>query len=56
MIFINETCPKCGHNIQNLFATTYQSNSQNECFNCGWNKNREAEDVERQSYSRKTKA
>ena len=41
MIFITETCPKCGHNIQNLFTLTYPSFPQNECFNCGWDKNRE---------------
>ena len=51
MIFINETCPKCGHNIQNLFGATYSSNSQNECFNCGWDKNKESE----QPYSNKSK-
>ena len=51
MIFINETCPKCGHNIQNLFIATFPVNSQSECFNCGHNKNQEIE----QSYNYKSK-
>lgn len=46
MIFINESCPKCGRNIRNLFTATHSFDDHNECFNCGWSKNGETEDVE----------
>ena len=53
MIFINESCPKCGRSIRNLFTATHSFDDHNECFNCGWNKNRETEDAKKQSYTRK---
>lgn len=36
MAIIIETCPKCGHDLQNLVICTYPPIPRKECHNCGW--------------------
>ena len=36
MSIIIETCPKCGHDLQDLVITTYPPIPAKQCFNCGW--------------------
>lgn len=36
MAIIIETCPKCGHDLQDLVICTYPPIPQKKCFNCGW--------------------
>ena len=33
---IIETCPKCGHDLQNLIICTYPPIPRKECTHCGW--------------------
>ena len=35
MIMI-ETCPKCGHDLQNTVICTYPPIPRKVCWNCGW--------------------
>lgn len=35
-MIIIETCPKCGHDLQNLVLTANPPITQKQCFNCGW--------------------
>ena len=45
MAIIVETCPKCGHDLQDLILTTYPPIPQKKCFNCGWSWEGEREEV-----------
>lgn len=36
MAIIIETCPKCGHDLQDLVIDTYPPIPQKQCLNCGW--------------------
>lgn len=36
MAIIIETCPKCGHDLQDLILAAYPPIPQKKCFNCGW--------------------
>ena len=35
-MIIIETCPKCGHDLQDLVVATNPPIPKKECFNCGW--------------------
>lgn len=47
MAIIIETCPKCGHDLQNLMIATYPPIPRKECWNCGWSWEGEQEEVVR---------
>lgn len=47
MAIIIETCPKCGHDLQNLMIATYPPIPRKECWNCGWSWEGEREEVVR---------
>ena len=34
-MIIIETCPKCGHDLQDLVIATYPPIPKKECWNCG---------------------
>lgn len=36
MAIIIETCPKCGHDLQDLVLASYPPIPQKKCFGCGW--------------------
>jgi hypothetical protein len=44
---IIETCPKCGHDLQDLVICTYPPIPRKECHNCGWSWEGEREEVVR---------
>lgn len=44
-MIVIETCPKCGHELQNIRIMTYPSILQKECYNCGWSWNSEPEEI-----------
>lgn len=46
-MIIIETCPKCGHNLQDLVIATYPPIPKKECFSCGWSWTGEPEEVVR---------
>lgn len=46
MIYI-ETCPKCGHDLQNVVVCTYPPIPKKVCWNCGWSWTGEADKVTR---------
>lgn len=46
MIYI-ETCPKCGHDLQNIVVCTYPPIPKKVCWNCGWSWTGEADKVTR---------
>lgn len=46
MIYI-ETCPKCGHDLQNIVICTYPPIPKKVCWNCGWSWTGEADKVTR---------
>ena len=46
-MIIIETCPKCGHDLQNLMIATYPPIPRKECWNCGWSWEGEQEEVVR---------
>jgi hypothetical protein len=48
---IIETCPECGHDLQNLMLTTYPPIPQKQCFNCGWTWTGKQEEVIRVPFS-----
>lgn len=35
-MIVIETCPKCGHELQNIRIMTYPSIPRKECYHCGW--------------------
>lgn len=46
-MIIIETCPKCGHDLQDLVLATYPPIPKKECFSCGWSWTGEPEEVVR---------
>lgn len=36
-MIIIETCPKCGHDLQDEVICTYPPIPRKVCWNCGWN-------------------
>ena len=50
MAIIIETCPKCGHDLQDLVICTYPPIPQKKCFNCGWEWTGEPEEVIRMPF------
>lgn len=46
MIMI-ETCPKCGHDLQNTVICTYPPIPRKVCWNCGWSWTGEPEKITR---------
>jgi hypothetical protein len=44
---IIETCPKCGHDLQDIVICTYPPIPKKECWNCGWSWTGEADKVTR---------
>ena len=46
MIYI-ETCPKCGHDLQNTVICIYPTIHKKVCLNCGWSWTGEADKVTR---------
>lgn len=49
MIMI-ETCPKCGHNLQNTVICTYPPIPRKVCWNCGWSWTGKPEKIVRVSF------
>lgn len=45
MAIIVETCPKCGHDLQDLMIATYPPIPKKECWNCGWSWTGESEEI-----------
>jgi hypothetical protein len=35
-MIVIETCPKCGHDLQNTVICTYPPIPRKVCWNCGW--------------------
>ena len=35
-MIIVETCPECGHDLQDLIVATYPPIPKKQCCNCGW--------------------
>ena len=50
MAIIVETCPKCGHDLQDLVIATYPPIPKKECWNCGWSWTGEPEEVIRMPF------
>ena len=50
MSIIIETCPKCGHDLQDLILTTNPPIPQKKCFSCGWEWTGEPEQVIRRPF------
>ena len=50
MAIIVETCPKCGHDLQDLMIATYPPIPKKECWNCGWSWEGEPEEVIRMPF------
>jgi hypothetical protein len=46
-MIIIETCPKCGHDLQDLVLATYPPIPQKKCFECGWEWTGEPEQIMR---------
>ena len=46
-MIIIETCPVCGHDLQDLVLTTYPPIPKKMCFNCGWSWTGKREEVVR---------
>ena len=44
-MIIIETCPVCGHDLQDLVLTTYPPIPQKKCFSCGWSCTGEREEI-----------
>lgn len=49
-MIIIETCPKCGHDLQDLVITTNPPIPQKKCFSCGWEWTGEPEQVIRRPF------
>ena len=47
MAIIIETCPKCGHDLQNITLMSYPPIRKKECWNCGWSWTGKSEEVVR---------
>lgn len=50
MAIIIETCPNCGHDLQDLIIATYPPIPQKKCFHCGWSWEGEREEVIRRPF------
>lgn len=50
MAIIIETCPNCGHDLQDLVICTYPPIPRKECHNCGWSWEGEREEVIRRPF------
>lgn len=46
-MIIIETCPKCGHDLQDEVICTYPPIPRKVCWNCGWNWTGEPEKITR---------
>lgn len=46
-MIIIETCPKCGHDLQDLMLASNPPIHKKECFNCGWSWTGKSEQVVR---------
>lgn len=46
-MYIIETCPKCGHDLQDIVLCTYPPIPKKVCWNCGWSWAGEADKVTR---------
>ena len=49
-MLIEETCPKCGHQLTGFCYDTYPPQYGKECFNCGWKSEVKQEKIEYQPY------
>lgn len=47
MSIVIETCPKCGHDLENLMICTYPPIPKKKCHNCGWSWEGEVEEIVR---------
>ena len=45
MAIIIETCPKCGHDLQDVVLCTYPPIPRKECHNCGWSWEGQREEI-----------
>lgn len=54
MSIIIETCPKCGHDLQDLVITTYPPIPAKQCFNCGWHWEGKREEIVRVPFNNDT--
>ena len=51
MAIIIETCPNCGHDLQNIMLTSYPPIPKKVCWNCGWSWiGKQEEEVVRQPF------
>ena len=46
-MIVIETCPKCGHDLQDEVICTYPPIPRKVCWNCGWNWTGEPEKIRR---------
>ena len=46
-MIIVETCPKCGHDLQDVVVCTYPPIPRKVCWNCGWSWTGEPEKITR---------
>jgi len=46
-MIIIETCPKCGHDLQDEIICTYPPIPRKVCFNCGWSWEGQREEIVR---------
>ena len=53
-MIIIETCPKCGHDLQDEVICTYPPIPRKVCWNCGWNWTGEPEKITRVPFSGNT--
>ena len=49
-MIVEETCPKCGHVLQNIVICTYPPIPEKRCNNCGWSWEGESEKVIRKPF------
>jgi len=45
MAIIIETCPKCGHDLQDLMLACNPPITQKKCFSCGWSWTGQREEI-----------
>lgn len=50
-MIVIETCPKCGHDLQDLVIATYPPIPKKECWNCGWSWTGKQEEIVRTPFS-----
>lgn len=49
-MIVVETCPKCGHDLQNTVICTYPPIPRKVCSNCGWSWTGKPEKIVRVSF------